>query len=58
MSPKVKNDDDNDGTADDSPYISRIETSFQPMDVAFHPHRDNLVAAALVDGSLEGRSSL
>jgi hypothetical protein len=24
------------------------------LDISFHPTRDNLVAAALVDGSLEG----
>mmetsp|Transcript_17181 Transcript_17181/g.37583 ORF Transcript_17181/g.37583 Transcript_17181/m.37583 type:complete len:522 (+) Transcript_17181:115-1680(+) len=53
MSRKEKIDEDGNGNADDSPYVSRIETSYQPMDIAFHPHRDNLVAAALVDGSLE-----
>mmetsp|Transcript_12031 Transcript_12031/g.28529 ORF Transcript_12031/g.28529 Transcript_12031/m.28529 type:complete len:526 (+) Transcript_12031:55-1632(+) len=42
-----------DGQDNDSPYASHIETSFQPMDISFHPQRDNLVAAALVDGSLE-----
>ena len=58
MSRKNEIDDDDNGNADDSPYVSRIETSYQPMDIAFHPHRDNLLAAALVDGSLEGTFSL
>jgi hypothetical protein len=43
-----------DGCENDlSPYVSHVETSFQPLDISFHPHRENLVAAALVDGSLE-----
>ena len=50
-------EDDEDGDNDDySPYVSNIETSFLPMDISFHPHRDNLVAAVLVDGSLESKS--
>mmetsp|Transcript_26777 Transcript_26777/g.73673 ORF Transcript_26777/g.73673 Transcript_26777/m.73673 type:complete len:527 (+) Transcript_26777:134-1714(+) len=53
MSRKDYSDDDGEGKADDSPYVSKIETSYQPLDMAFHPHRDNLVAAALVDGSVE-----
>ena len=36
------------------PYLAYIETSFQPLDISFHPERDDLVATALVDGSLEG----
>lgn len=44
---------DDDGKDDNSPYVSHIETSFQPIDISFHPYRDNLVAAALVDGTLE-----
>ena len=31
-----------------------IECSDQPLDVAFHPTRESIVAAALVDGTLEG----
>jgi len=34
-------------------YVSSIETSCQPLDISFHPTRNNLVATALVDGSLE-----
>ena len=30
-----------------------IECSAQPLDLSFHPHREHLVAAALVDGTLE-----
>ena len=36
-------------------YVSSIETSCQPLDISFHPTRSNLVATALVDGSLEGK---
>ncbi len=56
MAPKRENRDDNDGMDHHSPYVSHIETSFQPLDISFHPQRDNLVAAALVDGSLESKS--
>jgi hypothetical protein len=35
-------------------YLDRIETSYQPLDFSFHPNRDHLLAAALVDGTLEG----
>jgi len=34
-------------------YVSSIETSCQPLDISFHPTRSNLIATALVDGSLE-----
>jgi hypothetical protein len=43
-----------DNNGDDKYYVPSIETSYQPLDISFHPTRDNLVAAALVDGSLEG----
>lgn len=41
-------------SAHDATYLDRIECSVQPLDISFHPQRDNLVAAALVDGTLEG----
>ncbi|CAB9531269.1 WD repeat-containing protein 55 [Seminavis robusta] len=31
----------------------RIECSVQPLDLSFHPERETIVAAALVDGTLE-----
>lgn len=31
-----------------------IDCSAQPLDLAFHPSQKYLVAAALVDGTLEG----
>jgi len=34
-------------------YASSIEASFQPLDIAFHPTLNNLIASSLVDGSLE-----
>ena len=34
-------------------YLDTIECSSQPLDLAFHPKRHNLLAAALVDGTLE-----
>jgi hypothetical protein len=36
------------------PYLDSIDCSDQPLDLSFHPKRDNLVAVALVDGTLEG----
>ena len=36
--------------------LHSIECSDQPLDLSFHPQRDTLVAAALVDGTLEGMS--
>jgi hypothetical protein len=38
-------------------YLDSIECSDQPLDISFHPKRENLVAAALVDGTVEGMSS-
>jgi hypothetical protein len=35
-------------------YLDSIETSYQPLDFSFHPKKDYLLAAALVDGTLEG----
>ena len=35
-------------------YLTSIECSAQPLDLSFHPRKDNLVAAALVDGTVEG----
>ena len=35
-------------------YLNSIECSAQPLDLSFHPRKDNLVAAALVDGTVEG----
>ena len=35
-------------------YLTSIECSAQPLDLSFHPRKDNLVAAALVDGTIEG----
>ena len=52
MSSKENADNDNDDKY--SSYVPSIETSYQPLDISFHPTRENLVAAALVDGSLEG----
>lgn len=34
-------------------YLDSIECSDQPLDLAFHPKRHNILAAALVDGTLE-----
>lgn len=34
-------------------YLEAIECSDQPLDISFHPNRDNLVACALVDGTVE-----
>eukprot|EP00934_Nitzschia_sp_Nitz4_P003509 Nitzschia sp. Nitz4//scaffold189_size62959//9772//11385//NITZ4_006302-RA/size62959-augustus-gene-0.71-mRNA-1//1//CDS//3329539878//3499//frame0 len=34
-------------------YLQNIECSDQPLDFSFHPKRSNLLAAALVDGTLE-----
>lgn len=58
MAPNVGSNSDGDGDGEDnhSSYVSHIETSYQPLDIAFHPNRDNLVAAALVDGSLESKT--
>lgn len=53
MKRKDKNCGNSVGDEDYSQYVSQVETSFQPMDISFHPHRDNLLATALVDGSLE-----
>lgn len=53
MKRKDKNCGNEDGDDDYSPYVSHVETSFQPMDISFHPYRDNLLATALVDGTLE-----
>jgi hypothetical protein len=36
-----------------SQYLDQIEASYQPLDFDFHPIRDNLLVAALVDGSVE-----
>ena len=58
MTRQADNHSSDDGKDYQSPYVSQIETSFQPMDISFHPYRDNLVAAALVDGSLESKSFL
>lgn len=55
MTSSVESSSDNDGKDNDLPYVSHIETSYQPLDVAFHPNRDNLMAAALVDGTLESK---
>ena len=52
MSSKENADNDDDDKY--SSYVPSIETSYQPLDISFHPTRENLVAAALVDGSLEG----
>jgi hypothetical protein len=35
-------------------YLQSIECSAQPLDLSFHPTLDYLVAAALVDGTVEG----
>ena len=51
MSSKESADNDDDDKY--SSYVPSIETSYQPLDISFHPTRENLVAAALVDGSLE-----
>ena len=58
MKQRGQNSSRHSGQDNDSQYASHIETSFQPMDISFHPHRDNLMAAALVDGSLEGKPPL
>ena len=55
MAPNVGSNSDDNGEDIHSSYVSHIETSYQPLDIAFHPNRDNLVAAALVDGSLESK---
>lgn len=34
-------------------YLDAIECSEQPLDISFHPNRENLVACALVDGTVE-----
>jgi hypothetical protein len=34
-------------------YWDSVECSDQPLDFCFHPKRENILAAALVDGSLE-----
>lgn len=34
-------------------YWESIECSDQPLDIGFHPKRENILAAALVDGTLE-----
>jgi WD40 repeat protein len=39
--------------ASSSKYWDSVECSDQPLDFAFHPKRENILAAALVDGSLE-----
>ena len=36
-----------------SPYLHSVECSYQPLGFAFHPTNDHLLAAGLVDGSLE-----
>ena len=36
-----------------SKYLDAVECSDQPLDFAFHPKRDNILAVGLVDGSLE-----
>ena len=35
--------------------LQSIECSDQPLGLSFHPQRETLVAAALVDGTLEGK---
>jgi hypothetical protein len=40
--------------ASSSSSLNAIECSDQPLDVSFHPERETIVAAALVDGTLEG----
>jgi WD40 repeat protein len=37
-------------------YLDSIECSDQPLDISFHPNRAHLVAAALVDGTVEGET--
>jgi WD40 repeat protein len=34
-------------------YLENIECSDQPLDISFHPKQDNLIACALVDGTME-----
>ncbi|KAG7355195.1 WD repeat-containing protein [Nitzschia inconspicua] len=41
------------GDGKSKPYLDKIEASYQPLDFCFHPTRPNLLAAALVDGSVE-----
>ncbi|KAG7359236.1 WD repeat-containing protein [Nitzschia inconspicua] len=48
MSSSGKHDD-----GKSKPYLDKIEASYQPLDFCFHPTRPNLLAAALVDGSVE-----
>ena len=50
---KDKNDQEQE-IINNSFYASSIEASFQPLDIAFHPSLNNLIASSLVDGSLEG----
>ena len=37
-------------------YLHSIECSAQPLDLSFHPKKDNLLAVALVDGTVEGKT--
>jgi hypothetical protein len=39
-------------------FLDSIECSAQPLDFSFHPTRENLLAAGLVDGTVEGESRL
>jgi WD40 repeat protein len=43
----------NQKAATSNSYLDKIEASYQPLDFCFHPTRHNLLAAALVDGSVE-----
>ena len=36
-------------------YLDKIDCSDQPLDISFHPQRENLLAVGLVDGTVEGR---
>jgi hypothetical protein len=42
------------GTTMSKLYLQSIECSAQPLDLSFHPTIEYLVAAALVDGTVEG----
>ena len=37
--------------------LNQIECSDQPLGLSFHPQRETLVAAGLVDGTLEGKKT-
>ena len=36
-------------------YLESVECSEHPLDIAFHPKRKSILAASLVDGTVEGK---